>query len=259
MKKNKILSLLMILTAISMIGCSKESEYVPEGGFSDAVYDEVSEEVAEEVEETVKEDDPFAIPEVIEGKIPTKNEVYLTLEEAGCVDDDYYTFNLHLNDSDENMKYVEYSRKQQTNDPNAEYLFSRYFKKESAEEAKRIINARYENLIEQTTKEPDVSKDTHYCIEEIEHAMKNSCEVITFKKTLHDKHCNVVTDANIYWYEASWGGTVYEPVYVIVQDICKGDGYLMLEYSSDAEGNPICESAQKIIKTYKDLEFITYD
>ena len=254
MKKIKVLGLLMMLATVSMVGCGKEPEYVPGGGFTDAVYDEVVEEI-EEIEEA----DPFAIPEVIEGKVPTKNEVYLTLEEAGCVADDDHRFDLYLNGSDENMKYVEYWSEQQTNDPNAEYLFSRYFKKESAEEAKRVISARYENLVEQTTKEPDISKDTHYCIEEIEHAMKNSCEVITFKKTLHDKHCNVVTEGNVYSYETSWGGTEYEPVYMMVQDICKGDGYLNLEYSSDAEGNPLCESAQKTIQIYKDLEFITFE
>ena len=237
MKKIKVLGLLMMLAAVSMVGCGKEPEYVPGGGFTDAVYDEVVEEI-EEV-------DPFAIPEVIEGKVPTRNEAYIALEDAGCGSDDNHHLELYLNDSDEDGKFVEYYNLFVTD--NKEYLFSRYFKMETAEDSKYRMNKRYGYHVEDASTEPDISEETHYCFEEIEHVMKGSCEVFTFKKTLHDNRCNVITDHE------------YEPTYIIEQDICKGDGYLMLAYAADENGNPIYPNAQKVIQIYKDLEFITFE
>ena len=275
MKKALVWLLLGSMTLTTFVGCGKkdngatvtdvhelsdeemekimEEYFAQKGATSEVADDEVTGESAE------AEADPFAIPETIEGKVPTKNEVYLALEEIGCVNDYRDSrFELKLKEGGENANHLFYGINQLSDDTEGKYVNVNYYTKESAESAKSSLDRVYELVLSRVDEEPDVSKETHYCMEEVEHAMKNSCEVITFKKTLHDKHCNSLTEELIHSHESQYG-IENEPAYITEQYIIKGNGYLTLSYVSDSEGNPIREHVQNIIQVFRDLEFITFE
>lgn len=199
-------------------------------------------ETEAEVEAPVEEADQFAIPEVIEGKVPTKNDVYLAFEDAG-LGKDKYKIELNLNDSDEYKKVFQYSEEgwQPAYDI---YVVYRTF--ESAEFGKSKMDLWTTDEYTGVGDEPDVSEEMHYCVEPLSHEMKNSCEVKTFKRTLHDNRCNVINADD-------------RPTYLIEEYVLKGEGLLQFTYSVDEAGEILLPQAKQAFQIFKDLEFITYE